>query len=369
MPENQTNSAVNSIDESNPLYLHPSDHPGMILVSKQFDGTGFGSWKRAMMIALSAKNKLGFVTGTVTNSSNSDLWQRCNDMVISWIINTLAREISESVLYVQTASQLWKELNDRYGQANGTKFYQLQKSLCEISQGNSNIASYFTKIKCIWDEISSLYTIPPCSCGTYQEMVKREEEQRLIQFLMGLNSTYDAIRGNILMMQPLPSISQAYALLIHDEKQKEIHPATQSFTEASAMHVQNQSQGNSYNKPGDLKKVICENCKKPGHATNKCYRLIGFPKDFKFTKPKRFAGTTSTNDNLNFKEEMHKFDVHAMNAGTSLTSDQCHQLIQFLHNTHLANPNSRSSFQSPNVTTIKSANFAGPFSEEATSSW
>ncbi|XP_021979968.1 uncharacterized protein LOC110876096 [Helianthus annuus] len=156
----------------------------MILVSKQFDGIGFGTWKRAMSIALSAKNKLGSVDGTITSAANPSLWSRCNDMVISWIINTLSRDITESVLYVQSVAQLWTELNDRYGQGDGAKLYQLQKSLCEISQGSSSIATYFTKIKGIWDELGSLSTISPCSCGTHAEIVKRDEEQRLIQFLI-----------------------------------------------------------------------------------------------------------------------------------------------------------------------------------------
>ncbi|XP_021991635.1 uncharacterized protein LOC110888418 [Helianthus annuus] len=178
-----------------------------------------------MTIALSAKNKLGFVDGSITaEAQHVNLWKRCNDMVISWIINTLTRDIGESVLYVQTAAQLWKELNDRYGQANGAKYYQLHKSLCEISQGSSNIALYFSKIKSIWDEISSLSSISTCSCGASAELAKRDEEQKLIQFLMGLNSAYDNVRGNILMMQPLPLISTAYSLSIQDEKQKEIHP-------------------------------------------------------------------------------------------------------------------------------------------------
>lgn len=165
---------ITQIDPSNPFYLHPSDHPGLILVTKQFDGSGFGAWKRAMSIALSAKNKLGFIDGTITQSENPNQWQRCNDMIISWIINTLSKDISESVMYVSTASKLWAELVERYDQANGAKSYQLQKRLCDIAQGNTDIASYYTKIKRIWDEISALNTISICSCGAYQEMVKKE---------------------------------------------------------------------------------------------------------------------------------------------------------------------------------------------------
>ncbi|XP_076922179.1 uncharacterized protein LOC143604786 [Bidens hawaiensis] len=117
-----------SFDSSNPLYLHPSDHPGMILVSKFFGGTRFGAWKRAMMIALSAKNKLGFINNTLTMPNNEQqmvVWQHFNDMVISRIFITLTRDISDSVLYAETAQILWNELNSRYGQANGANFYQL----------------------------------------------------------------------------------------------------------------------------------------------------------------------------------------------------------------------------------------------------
>ncbi|XP_076908854.1 uncharacterized protein LOC143565905 [Bidens hawaiensis] len=163
-----SNSIPSSIDTSNPLYLHPSDHPGMILVSKLFDGTGFAARKRGMTIALSAKNKLDFVKNGViraTDVSQLSLWERCNNMVISWIFNTLSREIAESVLYTESAYQLWQELNDRYGQANGAKLYQLQKNLCQITQGNSDIATYFAKVKTNWDELTSLNLIPSCTCG------------------------------------------------------------------------------------------------------------------------------------------------------------------------------------------------------------
>lgn len=40
---------------------------------------------------------------------------------------------------------------------------------------------------------------------------------------MGLNDAYSSVRSNILMISPLPSVNQAYSLLIQDEKQREIH--------------------------------------------------------------------------------------------------------------------------------------------------
>lgn len=49
---------MTNVIATDPLYLHPSDHPAMLLVSKVFDDVGFGSWRKAIMIAMSAKKNL-----------------------------------------------------------------------------------------------------------------------------------------------------------------------------------------------------------------------------------------------------------------------------------------------------------------------
>ena len=55
------------------LYLQPLDNPGMVLVSKSFDGLGFDSWKRAREIALTAKNKLGFINRECKKPSSDSI--------------------------------------------------------------------------------------------------------------------------------------------------------------------------------------------------------------------------------------------------------------------------------------------------------
>lgn len=48
-------------DPVNPLYLHHSDNPGLVLVSQLLTGENYNSWSLALSIALSMKNKLGFI--------------------------------------------------------------------------------------------------------------------------------------------------------------------------------------------------------------------------------------------------------------------------------------------------------------------
>lgn len=60
-----------------------------------------------MYMALSAKNKLQFINGTLPKPSPSDVdfssWTRCYDMVLSWIINSISKEIAASVISVDSA--------------------------------------------------------------------------------------------------------------------------------------------------------------------------------------------------------------------------------------------------------------------------
>ena len=48
----------------------------------------------------------------------------------------------------------------------------------------------------------------------------QQDQQRLMQFLMGLNGTYSAIRGQILLINPLPTVHQAYSSVSQEKQQR-----------------------------------------------------------------------------------------------------------------------------------------------------
>lgn len=75
------------------------------------------------------------------------LWGRCNDMVTSWHLNSLSKDIASSVLYFITAKDLWSDLEHIFGQPNEAKLYHLQKELANLIQGSADIVGYFTKVK------------------------------------------------------------------------------------------------------------------------------------------------------------------------------------------------------------------------------
>ncbi|XP_021736551.1 uncharacterized protein LOC110703103 [Chenopodium quinoa] len=168
-------------DPSSVYFIHPSENPTNSLVTEKFAGNCYNEWKLGMTIALSAKNKLCFVDGSLSrpiSGSEIHAWDRCNAMITSYILHSIDHNIARSVLYFTSAREIWKDLEDRYSQSSSPQLYNLQQNLHDLSQGSTPIAEFFTKIKAIWDEINGVNPIPVCSCtgctcGISQKIIQR----------------------------------------------------------------------------------------------------------------------------------------------------------------------------------------------------
>ncbi|XP_074325163.1 uncharacterized protein LOC141662006 isoform X2 [Apium graveolens] len=305
---------------THPLFLHNNDQPGMILISKKLTGSdNFASWKRSMQIALSAKNKLVILTGDfVAPNVNSTLfphWKRVNDMVITWILNTVSDEISNSMNYMDSAIDVWTELNDRFSVVSGHKFYETQKELFKLEQGNDSIEFYFHKLKGLWDELRALEPVVKCTCGATKNWEDQLEKKRLIQFLMGLHNSYTAARDNLLMMNPWPSVNQAYMLLKQEERQRQFHN-----TAPLAMMVNLPRHQSSLQNQGKPSSQECSYCHGKNHTRERCFKLIGYPLDHPYhpnnkVKKRSFKSVTG-NTSAGFSQKTD----HAMQVSSAISS-------------------------------------------------
>ncbi|XP_024159530.1 uncharacterized protein LOC112166833 [Rosa chinensis] len=133
--KSETASDFSKTDISNSYFTHHSDHPGLVLVSKSLNGDNYSGWKRAMTLALNSKNKLGFIDGSIeapSKAANPEGYatrSRCNDMVHSWIVNTLNPEIADSVIYYPTAHEVWEDLYERFSQSNAPCIFEIQRDI------------------------------------------------------------------------------------------------------------------------------------------------------------------------------------------------------------------------------------------------
>ncbi|KAH0678654.1 hypothetical protein KY284_019739 [Solanum tuberosum] len=310
-------------------------------------------------------------------------------MVIAWLLNSLSKDISESIIYSQTAVDLWSELEERYGQPDGSKLFQLQRELNNISQGSNDVATYYTKLKRIWDQLKVLNTFMTCSCeckcGAKTHNQKMNEDMKLIQFLMGLNEVYCAVRGHILMMKPLPSTNQAYSIILHDESQREVqsgkHVSIDSvgFFSANKFTTPGSSSSTRHNpvvhnqgpaKMGEVRDNIaqrgnsemtngrnnlyCTYCKRTNHVRANCYRLIGYPQDFKFTKGKKNFSNAKANA-VEANEAPYPIPSVSRNTMSTLVNsqgfskEQCENLIHMFQSVHAEGSNHSGSYADVNA--------------------
>ena len=63
---NAANHAPNPVvDPASSYFLYLGESPGFLLVSSILTESNYHVWSRAMIVALDAKNKLGFIDGTL----------------------------------------------------------------------------------------------------------------------------------------------------------------------------------------------------------------------------------------------------------------------------------------------------------------
>ncbi|WOH00712.1 hypothetical protein DCAR_0520086 [Daucus carota subsp. sativus] len=290
-------TASNLIDASHPYFLHNSDNPGTPIVTQLLTEQNYRQWSRAITVALSTKMKIGFINGTLvkpaSNSPNYAMWSRCNDMVLSWLLNSISVEIRNSVNYFSTAKEIWDDLATRFSQSNMPRVFQLRKEIASVNQGNLSITTYFTRIKTLIAEIDNFSPLPRCictnancTCENARRIDEYEHVMKLSQFLMGLNDQYTAVRGQMLMMKPIPSLNQAYSLLLQEESQRDFAKLAHTpVGDNMAMNVKFQGAAKSRNntgayagakKPPDTNS-FCDYSQNSGHTRDKCFCLHGYP--------------------------------------------------------------------------------------------
>ena len=119
------------IEPHSPYYLHPSDGPGVMITAAVFDGKNYDMWERAVRTALKAKNKLGFIDGTLPRPkqkkgeefSEADAWDMTNSMLCSWLLNVIDPKLRTSIAYSKTAMIIWDDIRKRYAMANTPKIH------------------------------------------------------------------------------------------------------------------------------------------------------------------------------------------------------------------------------------------------------
>ncbi|KAK1416343.1 hypothetical protein QVD17_32133 [Tagetes erecta] len=301
-------------DHTSPFYLHASDYPKQMHVNDLLTDKNYTDWAQEMMNFLFAKNKVGFVDGSVAKPEKESTkympWMRCDAMIKGWLTTAMEKEIRNSVKYAKTAREVWNDLKERFGKESAPKAYELKQSLAGTQQNGTTVSAYYTRLRSLWDEMESVLPTPRCSCdgctcGLGKKLEQLKEKERIFEFLMGLDDQFGVIRTQILAMTPTPNLSTSYHLVAEDEQQRAITTTKRPTQEATAFQASYQGRREgSRNKQHDKgwqknsssdKNEHCTFCDRDGHNRDGCFKRIGYPEwwpgNGKKDKPKPKAAT------------------------------------------------------------------------------
>lgn len=174
---------------------------------------------------------------------------------------------------------------------------------------------YFTKYKTLIDELNTYRptcTCRACSCGGIHEIIDFLQVEYLMDFLMGLNENFSQIKAQLLIMDPLPSISRAFSLILQEEQQRSIGSFSSTTPAMVPAFASNYSKNNSTNQQR-RDKPVCIHYNIFEHTVDKCYKIHGYPPRYKtrqqynptqncentpqstaITQPNHMLNTTST---------------------------------------------------------------------------
>ncbi|GJW92346.1 retrovirus-related pol polyprotein from transposon RE2 [Tanacetum coccineum] len=255
-------------------------------------------WSRAITIALDGRSRLGFISGKNTNpgvtSPEYEAWLPKDQMVMSWILNSMERNIAEIFSYSESSKDLWEAVRDMYGnQNNSARIFQIQLDIANLRQDGNSFVNLLGKLKGLWNELE---VYRPHSVDPKILRKRHEDDQSVCATIQR-----EEIRRKVMINDATtPEARVYYANASLDKKPYK-------------------------GKHSDLK---CGHCNVPGHSMDRCWILhpelkLNFTKDKKgfidkrrVTNPKAHMATHTTesfssspvallNEFANYLQEKH----------------------------------------------------------------
>ncbi|KAG7577529.1 Integrase catalytic core [Arabidopsis thaliana x Arabidopsis arenosa] len=261
-----------------PYDLTSSDNPGTLISKPPLRGPNYDEWATNLRLALKARKKFGFADGSIPQPVATDPdfedWIANNALVVSWMKLTIHESISTSMSHLDDSHELWSHIQKRFGVKNGQRVQRLKTELATCRQKGLPIETYYGKLSQLWRSLADYQ-----QAKTMEEVRKEREEDKLHQFLMGLDeSVYGAVKSALLSRVPLPSLEEAYNTLTQDEESKSLSRLNDERNDGVSFAVQTSPRTRTFTESRDsLENRVCSYCGRVGHLAENCFKKIGYP--------------------------------------------------------------------------------------------
>ncbi|KAF3785221.1 hypothetical protein EJ110_NYTH28490 [Nymphaea thermarum] len=141
----------------------------------------------------------------LTKTEKYSTWEEDNNIVMSWIMNSVQTHITPTIAYYTSAKHMWEFLKQTYSHdKNMSKVLQVKEELLKLQQGDSDLAQYVASVKSAYERLKALH--PPC-----QSCYKTHFEQHMVaKFLAGLSPDFVVAKAQMLTRAEIPDLAEAY---------------------------------------------------------------------------------------------------------------------------------------------------------------
>ncbi|KAF7812092.1 Retrovirus-related Pol polyprotein from transposon RE1 [Senna tora] len=258
------------------------------------------------------KGKDDYLLGVAKAPSQQDAsykkWWDENNMVMSWLINSMTTEIGDNFLLYTTAHDIWEAARESYStHEKSAEIFEVESVLHNLNQGDMTVHQYHNSLIRCWQKLDLLESYNWSYSKDAQYFKKLVEEKRLYKFLLGLNETFEDVRGRILGRSSLPSLKEAFSEVRREESRKKINNPNTSHTPLEHSALTTRGPVQQLQREGVPTTKYCDHCHKKGHTKDTCWEIHGKPPNWKPRSRSFAAHHVETTNSQPFSQNQIEF--------------------------------------------------------------
>ena len=81
-----------------------------------------------------------------TDDKEKSKWKANNAKIITWILNSVEKEIALSLRSFRTANVIWAHLKKVYSQTNQARQFEIEYTIAKLNQDDRDIRTFYSEL-------------------------------------------------------------------------------------------------------------------------------------------------------------------------------------------------------------------------------